>query len=150
MVGQKCLPFWKSISEKVKLFEGRNSGVKNVYNDCQTNRGGRVCQRKSDWFEVRQAYVTYDHPFKAPFEHALNIDLVNEAQGPAARISAELGPQAARALAEAILAVLAQAETGDTWYAPRMWCRKNKFRSNISPNSVQKGDLAWRAHLQVS
>ena len=67
---------------------------------------------KSDWFEVRQAYVTYDHPFKAPFEHALNIDLVNEAQGPAARISAELGPDAARALAEAILGVLAQAETG--------------------------------------
>ena len=67
---------------------------------------------KSDWFEVRQAYVTYDHPFKAPFEHALNIDLVNEAQGPAARISAELGPDAARSLAEAILAVLAQAEAG--------------------------------------
>ena len=67
---------------------------------------------KSDWFEVRQAYVTYDHPFKAPFEHALNIDLVNEAQGPAARISTELGPDAARALAEAILGVLAQAETG--------------------------------------
>jgi hypothetical protein len=67
---------------------------------------------KADWFEVQQAYVSYDHPFKAPFEHALNIDLVNEAQGPAARISAELGPHAARALAEAILAVLAQAETG--------------------------------------
>ena len=67
---------------------------------------------QSDWFEVRQAYVSYDHPFKAPFEHALNIDLVNEGQGPAARISAELGPDAARSLAEAILAVLAQAEAG--------------------------------------
>jgi len=67
---------------------------------------------KSDWFNMRQAYVSYDHPFKAPFEHALNIDLVNEAQGPAARISAELGPDAARCLAEAILAVLAQAEAG--------------------------------------
>ncbi len=67
---------------------------------------------KSDWFEVSQANVSYDHPFKAPFEHALNIDLVNEALGPGARISAELGPEAARALAEAILAVLAQAESG--------------------------------------
>jgi hypothetical protein len=67
---------------------------------------------KSDWFKVSQANVSYDHPFKAAYEHALNIDLVNEALGPAARISAELGPEAARALAETILAVLAQAEAG--------------------------------------
>jgi Family of unknown function (DUF6295) len=64
------------------------------------------------WFEVRQADVSYDHPFKAPFEHALNIDFVNEVQGPAARISVELGPDSARCLAEAILTVLAQAEAG--------------------------------------
>jgi hypothetical protein len=56
--------------------------------------------------------VHHDHPFKAPFEHALNIDFVNEVQGPAARISVELGPDAARSLAEAILAVLAKAEAG--------------------------------------
>jgi hypothetical protein len=67
---------------------------------------------KTGWFELRQADVSYDHPFKAPFEHALNIDFVNETQGPAARISVELEPEAARSLAEAILSVLAQAEKG--------------------------------------
>ncbi len=36
----------------------------------------------SGWFAVRQASVSYDHPFNAPLEHALNIDFVNEAQGP--------------------------------------------------------------------
>ena len=34
------------------------------------------------WFNLSAADVSYDHPFNAPFEHALNIDFVNEAQGP--------------------------------------------------------------------
>ena len=29
--------------------------------------------------------MSYDHPFNAPLDHALNIDFVNEAQGPGAR-----------------------------------------------------------------
>ena len=36
------------------------------------------------WFDVNQANVSYDHPFNAPLEHALNIDFVNEALGPGA------------------------------------------------------------------
>ncbi len=64
------------------------------------------------WFSVRQANVSYDHPFHAPFEHALNIDFVNEAQGPGARVAVELSAEAARALVETIQAVLAQAEAG--------------------------------------
>jgi hypothetical protein len=67
---------------------------------------------KTDWFAVDQAFVSYDHPFKSPVEHSLNIDLVNEAQGPGTRISVELSPAAARSLVETILAVLAQAEAG--------------------------------------
>ena len=66
----------------------------------------------SDWFEVRQANVSYDHPFHAPLEHALNIDFVDEAQGPGARVAVELGAESARSLVQAILAVLAQAESG--------------------------------------
>ena len=66
----------------------------------------------SGWFKLNQAYVTYDHPFDAPYEHALNIDFVNEAQGPGARVAVELSPEAARALVQTILAVLDQAETG--------------------------------------
>jgi hypothetical protein len=64
------------------------------------------------WFVVRQANVSYDHPFNAPFEHALNIDFVDEAQGPGARVAVELDEQSARQLAAAIQEVLAQAEAG--------------------------------------
>jgi hypothetical protein len=64
------------------------------------------------WFAVRQANVSYDHPFEAPFEHALNIDFVNEAQGPGARVAVELSATAARSLAKTIIAVLAEAEAG--------------------------------------
>ena len=39
------------------------------------------------WFDVRQANVSFDHPFSAALEHALNIDFVNEALGPGARVA---------------------------------------------------------------
>ena len=64
------------------------------------------------WFDVSQANVSYDHPFHASLEHALNIDFVNEAQGPGARVAVELSAESARTLVEAILAVLARAESG--------------------------------------
>ncbi len=64
------------------------------------------------WFKLGEANVSYDHPFDAPFEHALNIDFVNEAQGPGARVAVELSPQAARLLVETIQAVLARADAG--------------------------------------
>lgn len=66
----------------------------------------------SGWFQVRQADVSYDHPFHFPQEHALNIDFVNEAQGPGARVAVELSAASARKLVETILAVLDQAEGG--------------------------------------
>ncbi len=64
------------------------------------------------WFDVKQAHVSYDHPFHAAVEHALNIDFVNEAQGPGARVAVELTVDSARALVETIMAVLAEAEAG--------------------------------------
>ena len=64
------------------------------------------------WFKLGEANVSYDHPFEAPFEHALNIDFVNEALGPGARVAVELSVEAARALMEAIDTVLKRAETG--------------------------------------
>ena len=63
-----------------------------------------------DWFEVREANVSYDHPYDLPLEHALNIDFVNEAAGPGARVAVELSIEAARKLVQTIEAVLAQAE----------------------------------------
>lgn len=64
------------------------------------------------WFELQEANVSYDHPFEAPFEHALNIDFVNESQGPSARVAVELSEPAARELVKTILAVLDRAEAG--------------------------------------
>jgi hypothetical protein len=64
----------------------------------------------NDWFEVREANVSYDHPYDLPLEHALNIDFVNEAQGPGARVAVELSVEAARELVKTIQAVLAQAD----------------------------------------
>jgi hypothetical protein len=64
------------------------------------------------WFELRQANVSYDHPFHAPQEHALNIDFVNESDGPGARVAVELTADAARALVQTIQNVLAEAERG--------------------------------------
>jgi len=64
------------------------------------------------WFTLREANVSYDHPFDAPFEHALSLDFVNEAEGPGARVAVELSAEAARKLVETITAVLARAEAG--------------------------------------
>ena len=49
------------------------------------------------WFAVRAANVSYDHPFNVPLEHALNLDFVNEALGPGARVAVELSAESARA-----------------------------------------------------
>jgi hypothetical protein len=64
------------------------------------------------WFNLQQANVSYDHPFDAPYEHALNIDFVNESQGPSARVAVELSESSARELVRTILSVLDQAEAG--------------------------------------
>ncbi len=66
----------------------------------------------SGWFTLNQANVSYDHPFDAPLEHALNIDFVNEAQGLGARVAVELSAEAAQSLVDTILAVLDRAKAG--------------------------------------
>ena len=62
------------------------------------------------WFALREVNMSYDHPFDLPLEHALNIDFVNEAEGPGARVAVELTPESARQLAQTILAMLDRAE----------------------------------------
>ena len=66
----------------------------------------------SGWFNLEQANISYDHPFHLPLEHALNIDFVNPAQGPSARVAVELSESAARELVKTILAVLDQVQAG--------------------------------------
>ena len=62
------------------------------------------------WFTLNQANVSYDHPFNAPYEHALNIDFVNESLGTSARVAVELSESGARELVRTILSVLDEAE----------------------------------------
>ena len=73
----------------------------------------------SGWFALREVNVSYDHPFHAPLEHALNIDFVNEAEGVGARVAVELSPESARTLVQAILAALERAEAGGHLEATR-------------------------------
>lgn len=81
------------------------------------------------WFMLGEADVSYDHPFDAPYEHALNIDFVNESLGPGARVAVELSVESARSLIEAIESVLDQAERGGYLQDPE----NNEALKFISP-----------------
>jgi hypothetical protein len=62
------------------------------------------------WMTIDTANIYYDHPYHAPFDHALNIDFINEANGGRERVALELSASAARELVTQILAAL---ETGE-------------------------------------
>ena len=64
------------------------------------------------WFTLREVNVSYDHPFNLSLEHALNIDFVNESEGPGARVAVELSVESARQLVRTILATLERAKAG--------------------------------------
>jgi Family of unknown function (DUF6295) len=64
------------------------------------------------WFGLTDATVYFDHPVHAPAEHTLNIDFLNPAQGPSARVAVELTAESARALAKAIESALNSAPPG--------------------------------------
>ncbi len=78
------------------------------------------------WFPVQQANVSYDHPFHAAMDHALNIDFVNEAQGLGARVAVELSVDSAKKLVETIMAVLAEAEAGG-------WLDEQQQKASATP-----------------
>ncbi|HEX3812051.1 MAG TPA: DUF6295 family protein [Mycobacteriales bacterium] len=54
------------------------------------------------WFRLSDATVYFDHPVHALDEHTLNIDFINPAKGPGARVAVELTAESGRALMEAI------------------------------------------------
>lgn len=62
------------------------------------------------WFKLGKANISYDHPFDAPYEHALNLDFVNEDLGLEARVSVEISAESARELVNMIMGVLDRAE----------------------------------------
>jgi Family of unknown function (DUF6295) len=64
------------------------------------------------WFTLSDATVYLDHPQHAPADHTVNIDFLNPARGPSARVAVELTAESARALARAIDATLESAPPG--------------------------------------
>jgi hypothetical protein len=64
------------------------------------------------WFGLTEASVYFDHPVHAPAEHTLNIDFLNPANGPSARVAVELTAESARALIRAIETTLQSAPPG--------------------------------------
>jgi hypothetical protein len=64
------------------------------------------------WFSLSDATVYLDHPVHATAEHTLNIDFINPAKGPSARVAVELTAESARALARAIETTLTSAPPG--------------------------------------
>jgi len=62
------------------------------------------------WMTIDTANIYYDHPYHAPFDHTLNIDFINEANGGRERVALELSASAARELVRQILEAL---ETGE-------------------------------------
>ncbi len=60
------------------------------------------------WFKLDQVNVSYDHPFDASLEHTLNIDFVDQTEGPGSRVAVELTPESARKLVETILTSLSR------------------------------------------
>ena len=60
------------------------------------------------WFKLQEANVSFDHPFNAPLDHAVNIDFVNEKEGLGARVAVEITADSARRLIDAIQAALEQ------------------------------------------
>jgi hypothetical protein len=64
------------------------------------------------WFKATQATVYVDHPVHAPYGHTVNIDMLNPALGPSARVALELTEETALALADAIRRAVASAPAG--------------------------------------
>lgn len=64
------------------------------------------------WFPVTEATVYVDHPVHARYDHTVNIDLLNPALGPSARVALELTEETALALADAIHRAIASAPAG--------------------------------------
>lgn len=60
------------------------------------------------WFKLDQVSVSYDHPDHAPLEQTLNIDFVNQTEGPGGRVAVELAPESAKKLVQAILTSLSR------------------------------------------
>src|SRR5450759_4280825 len=65
------------------------------------------------WFQLSHATVYLDPPYLTPLAHTLNIDFINQAAGPRARVAVELSPDSARELVVRIqMSLMAAGEPG--------------------------------------
>jgi hypothetical protein len=62
------------------------------------------------WFRFDRVWLSYDHPFHAPVEHAVSIDFVGGSSPGGDRVAVELTRESARQLALDLLAVADQAD----------------------------------------
>ncbi len=62
------------------------------------------------WFPVSVANVGFDHPFNAPFDHAVLLDFMNPDIGSGARVAVEMNIASAKALIEKLQSAVEQAE----------------------------------------
>jgi hypothetical protein len=69
-----------------------------------TELAGSGSRGGDDWFTLRNAVVSFDHPQDAMVEHALCLDLRGKTVDE--RVALELDAESARRLAHTILAVL--------------------------------------------
>jgi hypothetical protein len=58
------------------------------------------------WFGLTHVMAYFDHPYHSTGEHTLNVDFLNEAAGPSARVAVELTAESARELVRCIEAAL--------------------------------------------
>jgi Family of unknown function (DUF6295) len=66
------------------------------------------------WFDLTNAVVSYDHPHHALLEEAINIDFVNPALGPGARVAVELTLETAKELSVALVKAIEAAELAES------------------------------------
>ncbi len=66
------------------------------------------------WFDLTNAVVSYDHPHHALLEEAINIDFVNPALGPGARVAVELTLESAKELSVALARAIEAAELAES------------------------------------
>ena len=64
------------------------------------------------WFGLDQVNVSFDHPTHASYDHALNMDFVNQSDPLGPRVAVEISAESARKLVDAINTAL---ETGEIY-----------------------------------
>jgi hypothetical protein len=62
------------------------------------------------WFDLKQANVYFDHPFRAAMDHALIIDFVKDPDRPDGRVAVEIDADSAKRLVESINRALTTGE----------------------------------------